>query len=162
MPSYVPPGPCTPWPPPCSPHSPALLPAYAGPLLTPFPLLGMPSPPLMHGLLQLQSHLHHEAFPSSFLLEHISIPSNLVCSSLCYMQYERVCIYLLSMYVCVCAHTCMRVFYVPNLTVNPSGEHPWHYKPFSSHLGYHSSLLAGLPTSSPGPLENPPSTQQPE
>ena len=99
------PGPAHTLDPPCSSHSPALLPAYAGPLLTPFLLLGMPSPPLIHGLLQLQSHLHHETFPSSFLLELISIPSNLMCSRLCYMQYERVCTYLLSVYVCVCAHT---------------------------------------------------------
>ena len=67
-------------------------------------------PPLIHDLRQLQAHFHHVAFPSSFLLELLNTPSNLVCSRLCSLQSECFCIYLhifaICVSVCGAAHAC--------------------------------------------------------
>ena len=168
MPSYLPPGPCTPW---TRAHpGPALL--FSLPCTTSclcwasahtFPFTGNafpssntwpPSTPKSPPSWNLSQQLPLRTY------QHSLQPD--VLKALLYAIWTRLHLFAKRVRVCVCTHTCMRVFYVPDLTVNPSGEHPWHYKPFSSHLGYHSSLLAGLPTSSPGPLENQPSTQQPE
>ena len=58
-------------------------------------------PPLIHDLCQLQTHFHHVAFPSSFLLELLNMPSNLVRSRLCSLPSERFCIYLHICAICV-------------------------------------------------------------
>lgn len=79
------------------------------------------------------------------------------------MQPELFYMYLLCMclYVFVYAHAhrtctpaCTYTSYFPDSVVNPSGEHP----DSTSHF---SLARAGVFASSPGPLENPSSTQQP-
>ena len=120
--------------PPHSPHTPAQVPAYAGPLLTHFPLTwnaspsSHPWPPSTPNSLPLWSlsqqlplrNYQHALQPGVLkaLFFAIRTPLHLFARQMLLHPSASICY----MCVCVCVHTC--TFSVPELTVNPSGAHP--------------------------------------